>query len=251
MTRAFDPPPRESGTQETLHLALIGDSTVADYPGDPRGIYGWGQALRELLTERGVRVTNFALGGRSSKSFFHEANWRAFLDLSPPPDFLLIQFGHNDLRNAGKGPSRETTPDPIPAELPTEGFGSRLHDYYRHNLAAYIGEARHRGVTPILVTPMERLRFADGALLRLNEPYAQAVVAVAKELGVEVIDLNGFSAEVFARLGHEGGLPLHITLPDGRPDASHHTREGALLWARYICDRLVSAAPDRCARTLP
>ena len=55
-----------------------------------------------------VQVINLALNGRSSKSFRDEGAWAPAL--AAKPDYILIQFGHND--GPGKGPERETDPRP-------------------------------------------------------------------------------------------------------------------------------------------
>ena len=55
---------------------------------------------------RGLTYLNLARGGRSSKSFINEGHWKEALDSKP--DYIFIQFGHND--QPGKGPERETDP---------------------------------------------------------------------------------------------------------------------------------------------
>src|SRR6187399_2452045 len=83
---------------ERVHIVLVGDSTVAEGG-------GWGPGFRDAFGPD-VRVTNLALNGRSSKSFLDEGAWAPAL--AARPDYILIQFGHND--GPGKGPERETDP---------------------------------------------------------------------------------------------------------------------------------------------
>jgi lysophospholipase L1-like esterase len=80
--------------EQAVHtrVILVGDSTVA-----PRG--GWGDAFAKLLAP-GVECRNLALGGRSSKSYRDEGHWKKVLEAKP--DWVFIQFGHND-QSGGTG----------------------------------------------------------------------------------------------------------------------------------------------------
>src|SRR5438105_6577179 len=97
-----------------IKIVLVGDSTV-----DDQG--GWGPGFRVAFGPE-VQVINLALNGRSSKSFRDEGAWAPAI--AAKPDYILIQFGHNDV--PGKGPDRETDPKTT----------------YHDNMARYIDEAR-------------------------------------------------------------------------------------------------------------
>src|ERR1035437_5856643 len=115
-----------------IRIVLVGDSTVNDQG-------GWGPGFRESF-ESDVEVINLALNGRSSKSFRSEGKWAPALDLKP--DYILIQFGHND--SPGKGPDRATDPKTT----------------FRENMTRYVDEARAAGATPVLVTSIVRRNFS-------------------------------------------------------------------------------------------
>ena len=103
-------------------LVLAGDSTVATVSKprkDRPDLAGWGQMLPDFLTPEAT-VVNHARGGTSTKSFRALGLWDRVL--AEKPDYVLIQFGHND--QPGKGPDRETDP-----------AGS-----YRENLRQFIRE---------------------------------------------------------------------------------------------------------------
>lgn len=228
------------------HAVVIGDSTVCSQDPAKTPVRGWGQYIGEYLPGQ-PRVTNLALSGRSSRSFFAEENWQQFLSMQPSADFLFIQFGHNDNLNANKG-ERETTPAPMPAVLPDgEATGSQPEHYYRHNLTRYMEAARQRGVTPVIVTPMERAFFGDdGKIMRKNEPYALAAKAVGQAMNVLVIDLNTFSREHYESCSEAEGLTLHVHLPTkpGGVDRAHHAEKGARLWAKWIAEQVVKQLPS-------
>src|SRR3954451_1479219 len=120
---------------QSVKVALVGDSTVNDEG-------GWGTGFRACFSHE-VQVVNLALNGRSSKSFRDEGAWAKVL--AEKPNFVLIQFGHNDV--AGKGPERET--DPATS--------------YRANMERFVDEVRAAGATPVLVTSIVRRTFdAEG-----------------------------------------------------------------------------------------
>jgi lysophospholipase L1-like esterase len=83
-----------------------------------------------------------ARGGRSSKSFIAEGLWKKCLDLKP--DYVLIQFGHND--QPGHGADRETDPNTT----------------YRQFMTQYVDDARAAGIKPVLITPMSRRQWGAG-----------------------------------------------------------------------------------------
>ncbi|MCK5852419.1 hypothetical protein KAH27_05250 [bacterium] len=84
--------------EKNITIVLVGDSTVTDD-------VGWGGAFAERLNDK-VKTLNFAKKGSSSKSFY---DLKYFVPaLKAKPDYVFIQFGHND--QPGKGPDRETDP---------------------------------------------------------------------------------------------------------------------------------------------
>ena len=218
---------------EMIRMALIGDSIVSEYATE-RPLRGWGQMLPEFFDSSRVEFFNFAAGGRSSKSFILEGRWQKVLDLEPAPDYVLIQFGHND--NPGKGEARETIPGSMPEIFPAEGIGHQELDYYRANLARYVRECREIGATPIIVTSPERCVFDGEQLRQINGPYSDAAVETARALDVTLVDLHAFNVATYQELGQRESLELHAEV-DGRRDRSHYNERGARLWARFIAER--------------
>src|SRR5438034_6503987 len=143
-------------------IALAGDSTVTD-------IVGWGVGFAKQLTGD-VECLNFSQGGRSSKSFIDEGHWQKVLDAKP--DYILIQFGHND--QPGKGPERETDPNST----------------YPEFMSRYVDEARAVGAKPILVTSIERRKWEGEKIRPTLTEYADAVKKVAVQKNVPLIDMN-------------------------------------------------------------
>jgi len=197
-------------------IALIGDSTVADQS-------GWGPAFARRLSD-GVECRNFALGGRSSKSYYEKGPWKQVL--ASKPDYILIQFGHND--QPGKGPDRETDPKTT----------------YPQFLTRFIDEARAAGAAPILVTSMTRRRFSrEGRIISDLGPYVEAVKRLGKERNVQVIDLHARSIAFLNELGPQKAEVLNPTGKGGAPDRTHLTPKGAAMMADLVVHELVQVVP--------
>ena len=201
---------------QPVRIVLAGDSTVTDAS-------GWGSGFKRLLTPGAVCV-NVAKSGRSSRSFRDEGHWKTVL--AEHPDYVLIQFGHNDQK--GKGPERETDPSTT----------------YREFLARYVDEARAAGATPVLITPMTRRGFR-GKTLAVDPlaDYAEAVKAVAASKNVPVLDLHARSREAVEALGSKESDTLGPTTKEGKPDRTHLNAKGADLMARIVADELRKAVP--------
>ena len=208
-----------------IRIALIGDSTVASYdkpPADRPDLTGWGQVFGELFDDS-VEIRNFALSGRSSKSFVREGHWAKVLEAKP--DYIFIQFGHND--EPGKG---DRTTDPA----------GDYQDYLRQ----YIDEARSAGAVPVLVTPVARRTFESGKFVTTLTPYADAMKKVGREKHAPVIDLLSASMGLFSRLGDEGSTDLSAA----PTDRSHFSRKGAREVAGLVANGLQRAVPELTSR---
>lgn len=207
-----------------MRIALIGDSTVASYekpPADRPDLTGWGQVFGEFF-DGSVEVRNFALSGRSSKSFMKEGNWKTVLDAKP--EVVFIQFGHNDQHQD----DRQTDAD------------QDFQDYLRQ----YVDEARAAKATPILVTPVARRIFENGKVSTTLTPYADAVKKVGREKETPVIDLFAASQELFGRLGDAGSADLTVS-PD---DRTHFSRKGGRAMARLVASGIPRALPQLIPR---
>lgn len=224
------------GAADAPRIILVGDSTVASQS-------GWGDAFMKLLKPR-VSCQNLALGGRSSKSYRDEGHWEKVLEAKP--DWVLIQFGHND--QPGKGPKRETDPKTT----------------FRENLKRYVAEVRAIGGKPVLVTSLTRRNFnaqgkiEPGMLINskakdgeersfpdyLNQ-YVEATRAVAAEEKVPLIDLHARSVEQMNELGPEAAVAFDAKSRNPEvPDKTHLSEKGAEETAKLVADEVRKNVPE-------
>jgi lysophospholipase L1-like esterase len=216
-----------------LKIAIIGDSTVADYK-DTDPLRGWGQMLPEFFVP-GTQIDNLAQNGRSTKTFLINPRWKKALD--DKADFLLIQFGHNDSHRPLAQHPEATVAD----------------GDYADNLRKYIAAARADGETPILVTPMHRRTFQpDGMVTQELLPYVRSMEKVAQEQKVPVIDIYTKSGELFEKLGDAGSTDFtpkdrtHFG-PKGARVMAYFVAEGAALADNRLKAAEVSPLPDPTA----
>ena len=212
---------------EAPTIFLAGDSTVTDQTGEPYA--AWGQMLPRFFGP-GVAIANHAESGESLASFRSARRMDKVLASIKKGDFLFVQFGHNDqkLKGAGEG-----------------AFGS-----YTSHLKYFLAQARERGATPVLVTPVARRRFDEaGKMTETLGDFPAAVKRVAEEEKVALIVLNAQSRTLFEALGPEVSKQafVHVaanTFPgqDGAiKDDTHFSDYGAYQLARVIVEGIRAA----------
>ena len=224
----------EAGENKGVQVALVGDSTVATKS-------GWGDAFARLLN-KDVRCENMGRGGRSSKSYRDEGHWGKVLEAKP--QWILIQFGHND--QPGKGRRRETD----------------AKTTFRQNLSRYVTEAQAIGAKPVLVTSLTRRNFnADGKISEEKpeassdsagvksadhlKDYAEATRAVAAELKVPLIDLHARSIEQLNKIGPKAALAFDAKSKDpSQPDKTHLSPKGAAETAKLVAAEIRKNIPE-------
>ena len=209
--------PTTAAALRPLRLVIIGDSTVCEYP-QTRPDCGWGQFIQERFEN--VTVINLAAAGRSTKTFIEEGRWKKAID--ERPDYVLIQFGHND----SHGPDKPESTDAATA--------------YKDYLRRYIDDSRAIGAIPILVTPMVRRTFdSTGKLIDGLAPYADAMKDVANEKKAAVIDLHASSEALVKKLGPDASAEM----ANKQGDATHFNEKGARAMADLVLKDLPTAEP--------
>lgn len=193
---------------------IAGDSTVCDQGHDPYA--SWGQMLPRFFGD-GVAIANHAESGCSVASFLAQRRMQKILALMRPGDHLLLQFGHNDMKDA--------RPDALAT--------------FAANLTRIIAQVRERGGRTTLITPVERYRFDHGRSLDSLGGYPDAMKQVAQATGTALIDLHATSRVLYEALGPEAAVALFKPGGAGRDfDHTHHSSFGAYELARCIVQDL-------------
>ena len=76
---------------------ITGDSTVKNNDSDPDGMWGWGSQAYTVFDSTRVTCVNCAKAGRSTRTYLNEGRWEKVYNSLKPGDYVLIQFGHNDI----------------------------------------------------------------------------------------------------------------------------------------------------------
>ncbi len=223
----------EAGEKPTIYIA--GDSTAQTY--NYKNVFpqtGWGQVFSEFFTDD-VIVENRAMGGRSSKSYNNDGRLDRILTEMKPGDYLFIQFGIND--GAQNKPERY---------ISVEGYRELIKD-------KYIGETIKRGGIPVLMTPTASSHWDNwkGEFLMSRAYYADPTRELAKETGVNFIDINSIMTHTWNTMSKEDVLsgyficePLESkAYPAGTDDRTHLKAKGARAVARLIVDQIPDAVP--------
>ncbi len=208
--------PVKRGQQPKLAIGLIGDSTVAS-------TYGWGPALADHLVHE-ARVVNYAENGATLEALSEE------LDdlLKWSPDYVLVQFGHNDQKKYG-----------------AEVYGDLLRSYVRR--------IREAGAKAVIVSPVTRRKFDERGKIspkRWNDPnqpfhgtlanFAREAGDVASELDTPFIHLHALSIEHHNRIGPIASKAYN----DTEHDITHFSKTGADAIAGLILDELRKVVPE-------
>lgn len=210
-------------------IYIAGDSTVQSYRASYAPQQGWGYYLGNYMNDN-VSVSNHAIAGRSSKSFYDNGRLDTILDSMKQGDYLLIQFGIND--SAASIPERYA---PVCGNVnsPTEGS----FEYY---IEKYISGAIDKGGTPILVTTVLGLKaYSGGKFVNSYGNYCQAMKDMSAKYNIPCIDLNSLMVSHYNSIGYDAAYNYHMcSTGDGNTDMTHFTETGANAVANLVADAI-------------
>ena len=214
-------------------IYVVGDSTVQTYKDNVYPQTGWGQVLGYFFDASRVQVNNYALGGRSSRTFIEEGRLDEVKGKLQKGDYLFVQFGHND-RDYSKA-ARYVEPSEFPGYI-----------------QQYVDAAQAKGANAILVSPMN-LNGSRNVFSTGNNNYdARGMMqTVAKNNKIPFVDLNMKSYNTYNTTYKN--IPDYVTrylykkldageypnFPDGVNDGTTHFQEmGSMGHAQMICEEL-------------
>lgn len=177
---------------------ITGDSTVKNEDKDDDGMWGWGAVAATVFNEKKITIANCAKAGRSTRTYLNEKRWEQVYNSVQPGDFVLIQFGHNDIGPIDKQKMRGVIPGTADSchVYKLEGSGRYELVYtFGWYLKKFIQDVREKGGTPILVSLTPRNEWKDGKIERRNDTYGKWYREVAQETGCEFVDLHNITAD--------------------------------------------------------
>ena len=210
-------------------LYLAGDSTMCNYADRQYPQQGWGQALARYMKNPDM-LHNWAVGGRSAKSYKAEGRWKKIVDALKPGDFVIIAFGHNDANKA------KTDRYSTPAD-------------YKELMRGFAADVKGKRATLVFATSIPH----SGGITKDGEgkthvrgsaagigPYVAATRELGEELGLEVLDLNSYACKAFEQMGADDAFKLYMRIqpgeyaahPQGKNDGCHTRDTGADFFAR-------------------
>jgi len=222
---------------------IIGDSTVRNGDGSGKNQqWGWGSFVADYFDTSRIKIQNDAIGGRSSRTFITEGRWDRILAKLKKGDYVIMQFGHND-----SGPIDDTAR----ARGSLKGTGTESKDIfnpitkkqetvytYGAYLRKYVTDAKAKGATVIICSPIPSNDWKEGKVLRADGSYGKWAKEVAQSEGVNFIDLNELVAKKYEEMGADAVKPFFPK------DHTHTNKEGAALNASVVVGELRSQNPS-------
>src|SRR5689334_6972106 len=186
-------------------LWIVGDSTLnSNAP-----LRGWGQEIAQFFDLTKINVVNRAIGGRSSRTFQNEGRWDKVLAELKPGDFVLIQFGHNDVGRYDD-PAAKDRPslhgegdDTVDVTRFADGKKETVHTFGWY-MRKYGSDARAKGATVIFCSMVPHKDWDNGKIVRKEQTtFVQWTKNAALATGAAFIDLNESVALKLEALGPE------------------------------------------------
>jgi rhamnogalacturonan acetylesterase len=248
-TRTWMPEAQPPFNPKLPTLFLIGDSTVrAGSKGNGSdGLWGWGAPIGDFFDRTRINVQNRAWGGMSSRTFQTQGFWEKVLADLKPGDFVIMQFGHNDggpvndrqrARGTIKGAGDET--EDIDNLLTGKHEIVRTYGWY---LRKFVTDAKAKGATAIVCSPIPRNIWRGGKVIRASEDHARWAGEAARAEEAPFIDLNAIIAGHYDKLGEKHASTTFF----GPKDHTHTIAAGARFNARCVIEGL--KALNKCPLT--
>ena len=230
LTLPIIPVPREAGKPAVF---FTGDSTVKNEDKDADSMWGWGSVAHTVFDTKKCSLVNAAMAGRSARTFLEEGRWERVYNSLEPGDYVIIQFGHNDMGDIAGGKAR--------ADI--RGVRDSSHVYmlerdrtykvvysYGWYLRKFVDDVREKGATPIIVSMTPRNEWPNGKMERRDDSCASWAKEVADELGVAFVDMHHLTADYLDR---KAGCKEKAAVYYKR-DHTHTSLRGAELNARMF-----------------
>ncbi len=200
-----------------VRVFLCGDSTGKNEDKKPDGMWGWGSQAYTVFDESKCTFINAAKAGRSTRTFLQEDRWEEVYRTLRPGDYVLIQFGHNDIGGIDKQKERGViaTAKDSSHVYHLESNGKYLVVYsYGWYLHKMIQDCKEKGAHPIVLSFTPRNEWHEGEgktrgkfypvmekkgkqyIERRNDNYiTEWCKQIAEQYGAEFVDVHNISAD--------------------------------------------------------
>lgn len=212
-----------------------GDSTMKNTDKDEDGMWGWGAVAETVFDTKKCTVINAGKAGRSTRTYLDEGRWDQVYNSIEPGDYVLIQFGHNDIggidRDKERGVIASADDTCHVYHLQSNGQYKVIYSYGWY-LKKFIQDVREKGGTPILLTLTPRNEWPGGKVERRNSTYGKWCQQVAEETGVALVDVHNITADALDKMGREAAKAMY------NHDHTHTSKAGAMLNAKSVAKGL-------------
>lgn len=212
-----------------------GDSTMKNTDKDENGMWGWGAVANTVFNEKKCTVVNAGKAGRSTRTFLYEGLWDNVYNSLEPGDYVLIQFGHNDIGGIDRDKERGVIASAADTchvyRMQSNGQYKVIYSFGWY-LKKFIQDVREKGATPILLSLTPRNEWPGGKIERRNNTYGKWYREVVAETGVEFVDVHNITADALDKIGREGAKEYYNN------DHTHTSKRGAMLNAQSVAKGL-------------
>jgi lysophospholipase L1-like esterase len=233
---------------------LCGDSTGKNEDKKPDGMWGWGSQGYTVFDAKKCVFQNQAKAGRSTRTYLDEERWEEVYNSLEPGDFVLIQFGHNDIGGIDKQKERgviATDKDTCHVyHMESNGKYKVIYSFGWY-IRKMVRDAQEKGATPIILSFTPRNEWHQGKgevrgtfypvnekankeyIERRNDKYIpEWDKKIAEENGVAFVDVHNITADALDKLGKEKAAAYF------NHDHTHTSLKGAQLNAKSVAKGL-------------
>ena len=205
---------------------IAGDSTVQSYRASAAPQQGWGYYLGDYFNEGIGSVSNHAIAGRSTKSFYDQGRFETIANSLKAGDYVLIQFAINDADY-----TKSERYAPVCGNVNNPEAGS-----YEWYMTQFINATLDKGATPILVTTVIGLKaYSNGKFVNSYTNYCDACKSLASKYNIPCIDLNTLMVNHYNSVGYDTAWSYHLMgAVEGSTDGTHFCEKGANVVAGLV-----------------
>ena len=196
---------------------LCCDSTGKNADKEIDGMWGWGSQGYTVFDSTKCVFQNQAKAGRSTRTYIDEARWEEVYNSLEPGDYVLIQFGHNDIGGIDKDKERGVIACAQDTShvyhLASNGKNKVIYSFGWY-IKKMIADAKEKGAHPIVLSFTPRNEWHEGkgevkgSFYPVNEKKGRFYIErrndkyiplwdkqVAEEMGVEFVDVHNITAD--------------------------------------------------------